>query len=61
MICPSTGNSFDGFSSEELKKLLGGTIINYAGLYAGLLYMHGGFHFRCNLATFLFLGAVACV
>ena len=51
--------SYWTFTPTEGKKLLSGTIINYAGLYLAILVVHGAFSIRCNLATFLFLGAVA--
>jgi len=45
---------------EDLKRLMASCILNYIGLYLCLAVVHGKFEIRVNIASFLFLFAIAC-
>jgi len=51
-------------SQSNIKKALGGTILNYIGIIFVAITVHGPFELRCSLAsnfgTFLYLGSIVC-
>jgi len=48
------------YSHKQVKLMLASGILNFGGIYLAALAVFGSFKFRVNLATFTFLGAVAC-